>query len=106
PVPCKCRLGHSPRAERVSLRMFWRVCLAGSLPQTSVLGFSGVKTMFRHVVAAAAVALMISAPAFAADSENLQTFRAVQKQVLQYPHFTIFDDVDVQVNSGAVTLTG
>jgi len=62
--------------------------------------------MFRHVVAAAAAALMISAPAFAADSENLQTFRAVQKQVLQYPHFTIFDDVEVQVNSGAVTLTG
>lgn len=62
--------------------------------------------MFRHFLATAAVALMIATPAFAADSENLQTFRAVQKQVLQYPHFTIFDDVNVQVNSGTVTLTG
>jgi osmotically-inducible protein OsmY len=62
--------------------------------------------MFRHVFAAAVMALMFAAPAVAADSENLQTFRAVQKQILQYSHFTIFDDVDVQVNSGAVTLTG
>lgn len=62
--------------------------------------------MFRHVLAAAVMALMFAAPAVAADSENLQTFRAVQKQILQYSHFTIFDDVDVQVNSGAVTLTG
>ena len=62
--------------------------------------------MVTRFLAAAAVVLTVGAPAFAADSENLQTFRAVQKQVLQYPHFTIFDDVDVQVNDGAVTLLG
>jgi osmotically-inducible protein OsmY len=62
--------------------------------------------MFKHLFVATAVALMFAAPAFATDSDNLQTFRAVQKQVLQYSHFTIFDDVDVQVNNGAVTLTG
>jgi hyperosmotically inducible protein len=62
--------------------------------------------MFRKIFTAAALMLALGAPAFAADSENLQTFRAVQKQVLQYPHFTIFDDVDVQVDNGAVKLTG
>lgn len=62
--------------------------------------------MFRRFIAAAAVVLALGAPAVAADSENLQTFRAVQKQVLQYPHFTIFDDVNVQVDNGAVKLLG
>src|SRR5262247_1369346 len=63
-------------------------------------------TMFKTFLLAAAVVLMTCAPALAADSENLQTFRAVQQQVLQYPHFTIFDNVDVQVDNGAVKLTG
>jgi osmotically-inducible protein OsmY len=62
--------------------------------------------MFTRLFAAAAVVMTLGAPAFAADSDNLQTFRAVQKQVLQYSHFTIFDDVDVQVDGGAVKLTG
>ena len=62
--------------------------------------------MFRRFLAAAAVVLALAAPAFAADSENLQTLRAVQKQVLQYTHFTIFDDVNVQVDNGAVRLIG
>jgi hyperosmotically inducible protein len=62
--------------------------------------------MFKQFLVAATLALTFAAPALAADSENLQTFRAVQKQVLQYPHFTIFDDVDVQVNGGMVTLVG
>jgi hyperosmotically inducible protein len=62
--------------------------------------------MFRRSLAVAAVVLALAAPAFAADSENLQLFRAVQKQVLQYTHFTIFDDVNVQVDNGAVKLLG
>jgi len=54
-----------------------------------------------------AIALFIAvAPARAADKENLQVFRDVQRQVLQYPHFTIFDSVDAQVDHGIVTLTG
>jgi hyperosmotically inducible protein len=42
----------------------------------------------------------------AADQENLQLFRDVQKQVLRYAHFTIFDSVNTQINDGVVTLTG
>lgn len=61
--------------------------------------------MLRNILAAAMV-LALGTPAFAAGSENLQLFRAVQKQVLQYPHFTIFDTVNVQVDNGAVKLTG
>jgi len=62
--------------------------------------------MFARFIAAAVAVLALSAPAFAADTENLQTFREVQKQVLRYTHFTIFDNVDTQVNDGVVTLTG
>ena len=59
------------------------------------------------VMTAAVVALMtISAPASAAESVNLQLFRDVQRQVLRYPHFTIFDSVNANVNNGHVTLVG
>ena len=62
--------------------------------------------MFRIFLATAAALLTVSAPALAADSANLQTLRAVQKQVLEYPHFTIFDTVNAQVDNGTVRLTG
>jgi len=52
------------------------------------------------------VVLLWSIPSAAADSENLQLFREVQRQVLQYPHFTIFDSVHIQVDNGRVTLIG
>ena len=63
--------------------------------------------MLARLMTAAVVALlMFSAPAGAADSENLQLFRDVQRQVLRYPHFTIFDSVHANVNDGHVTLVG
>lgn len=62
--------------------------------------------MFKRFAATAAVVLAMSAPAWASDPANLQLFRQVQKQVLQYPHFTIFDDVNTQIDNGVVTLTG
>ena len=62
--------------------------------------------MFSKLIAAAAIVLTMSAPAFAADSGNLQLFREVSKQVLRYPHFTVFDNVQAEVNQGVVTLTG
>jgi hyperosmotically inducible protein len=61
--------------------------------------------MFARYVAAALVLLAVSTPAFA-QKDNLQTFRAVQREVLRYPHFTIFDSVNAQVENGVVTLTG
>lgn len=62
--------------------------------------------MFARYVAAAVVMLTMSTPTWAADRENLQVFNDVQKQVLRYPHFTIFDSVKAQVDQGVVTLSG
>jgi hyperosmotically inducible protein len=62
--------------------------------------------MLAKFLTAAALALTISAPAVAADSQNLQLFRDVQRQVLRYPHFTIFDSVQAKVDDGHVTLVG
>jgi hyperosmotically inducible protein len=67
--------------------------------------------MLRKVTATAALVIALGAfgfttPAAAANNENLQLFRAVQKQVLNYTHFTIFDSVNMQINEGTVTLTG
>ena len=62
--------------------------------------------MLTRSIAAAAVVLAMSAPAFATDSENLQVFRDVSRQVLRYPHFTVFDNIQAEVNEGVVTLTG
>ena len=67
--------------------------------------------MLRKLAASAALVITLGAfgfttPAAAADNENLQLFRAVQKQVLNYTHFTIFDSVNTQINDGVVELTG
>ena len=62
--------------------------------------------MFAKFSAAIAVVLVASAPALAGESKNLQLYREVQRQVLQYPHFTIFDSVHIAVDDGRVTLLG
>ena len=62
--------------------------------------------MFARFIAVAAVVLAMTAPALAANSGNLQVFRNVSKQVLQYPNFTVFDNVQAEINEGVVTLTG
>lgn len=65
--------------------------------------------MLARSFTAALLLLALSTPALAQGSGtkgNLQTFRAVQREVLRYPHFTIFDSVNMQVDEGVVTLTG
>ena len=63
--------------------------------------------MLARFIATALVVLAVAASAGATEpKENLQVFRAVQRQVLQYPHFTIFDSVSAQVDNGTVTLVG
>jgi len=62
--------------------------------------------MLSRLLTAVVVVLSASAPAGAAGSENLQLFRDVQRQVLRYTHFTIFDSVHANVDNGHVTLTG
>jgi hyperosmotically inducible protein len=62
--------------------------------------------MLNRIAAVALLLLGLTATSWAADTENLQLFRQVQRQVLGYPHFTIFDNVSAQVDAGAVVLTG
>lgn len=52
------------------------------------------------------VLLAMSAPAWAADRENLAIFQDVSRQVLRYPHFTIFDSIHAELREGVVTLSG
>ena len=64
--------------------------------------------MFARLAATTLIVLAVatSAGATTGHKENLQLFRDVQRQVLQYPHFTIFDSVSAQVDNGTVTLVG
>ncbi len=63
--------------------------------------------MFARLVVTSLVVLAAATSAGATgQKENLQVFRDVQRQVLQYPHFTIFDSVSAQVDRGTVTLVG
>ena len=59
-----------------------------------------------RILATVVVMLAMSAPAWAADRENLAIFRDVSRQILQYSRFTIFDSVHAQVHDGVVTLSG
>src|SRR5688572_32232476 len=62
--------------------------------------------MMTRFTAAVLVMLVLAVPARAAGAEDLQIFRDVQKQVLRYSQFTIFDTVNAQIEDGVVTLTG
>src|SRR2546422_966084 len=62
--------------------------------------------MFARIIAAVTVVFALSAPAWAADRKDLQVVRDVQKQVLTYPQFSIFDTVHMQIDEGVVTLLG
>ena len=62
--------------------------------------------MLARLVATALVVLAATSAGATERKENLQVFREVQRQVLQYPHFTIFDSVSAQVDNGTVTLVG
>jgi len=61
--------------------------------------------MGKIYVALAAI-LLIAMPASARSSSDFQVFKAVEEQVLRYPHYSIFDSVHAQVDDGVVTLTG
>ena len=62
--------------------------------------------MFARFAATVIVMLAMSAPAWAAQRDDLQIFRDLSRQVLGYPNFTIFDSVNAQVEDGVVILTG
>ena len=61
--------------------------------------------MWTRILASASLVLTLAATA-AAQPTTLQIFRGVQRQVLTYPHFTVFDSVNAQIADGTVILTG
>src|SRR6188768_2371139 len=76
---------------------------------------SGGTIMSRTFLSAALVLMALVAPASAAERASrepvaptaskdatLQLFKDVQKQVLGYPQFSIFDSVHIAIDNGAV----
>jgi hyperosmotically inducible protein len=61
--------------------------------------------MTGRLIGALLMLVTAAAPAVA-QREDLQIFRDVQKQVLRYPHFTIYDSVHAGIEGGVVVLTG
>jgi osmotically-inducible protein OsmY len=64
--------------------------------------------MWMRIAAIVLVTGMTTGPVWAGQPErkNLQVMRDISKKVNGYTNFTIFDDVDAQVDEGVVTLTG
>jgi hyperosmotically inducible protein len=64
--------------------------------------------MLRKISGIAAVLLLSAAVASASaiDKKDLQVINDIQRSVNKYAYFTIFDDVNVAINNGVVTLTG
>ena len=61
--------------------------------------------MWTRFLGSVALVLALALPA-AAQQTSLQIFRSVQRQVLTYPHFTVFDSIHASIQDGTVTLTG
>src|SRR5687768_4157056 len=47
-----------------------------------------------------------SADAPRGDNTRAQLIRNIQREVLEYPHYTVYDSVKMQINGDAVTLLG
>lgn len=66
--------------------------------------------MWTRILASASLTLALAttaaAQAPAAQRTPSEIFRGVQRQVLTYPHFTVFDSVHARINDGTLTLTG
>jgi hyperosmotically inducible periplasmic protein len=71
--------------------------------------------MWTRFFACASLVLALTVPAAAqqpASAEasvgrtSLQLFRSVQRQVLTYPQFSVFDSIHAQIKDGTVTLSG
>ena len=71
--------------------------------------------MWTRILASASLVIALAVPAAAQQPTSaeasvgrtsLQLFRSVQRQVLTYPQFSVFDSINAQIKDGTVTLTG
>lgn len=63
-------------------------------------------TFRRLILPIAGVLLLSAGTAFAGDRKDFQIARDIASTVNRYSNFTIFDDVNVEVQDGLATLTG
>ena len=62
--------------------------------------------MRQKTAAAVILVALFATSAFADQKKDLQVFRAISEQVNRYTQFTIFDNIEAEVASGRVVLTG
>ena len=62
--------------------------------------------MFGKVLSVVALVALLGGTASAGERKDLQVFNDAARQVNRYTSFTIFDDVNIGVENGVVTLTG
>jgi hyperosmotically inducible protein len=62
--------------------------------------------MFRRFVLTAVMLASAAGLARAGERKDLQIFNDIARQVNRYVYFTVFDDVNADVEGGVVTLTG
>lgn len=62
--------------------------------------------MLKNAALTLCVAACVATSAFAQERKDLQVFRDISKQVQRYTQFTIFDNVEADVNDGHVVLSG
>ena len=62
--------------------------------------------MWTRFLVSLGLGLALATSAAAQPRTSQEIFRGVQRQVLSYSHFTVFDSVNAQIKDGAVTLTG
>jgi osmotically-inducible protein OsmY len=70
--------------------------------------------MFARVITVVGIVLALLAPTVAhaagapaaSQDNNLRLFRSIQRTVLEYPHYTVFDMVRAEIENGVVTLAG
>ena len=60
----------------------------------------------KFVASAVLLVLMAAATASAQDRRDVRLADLIGRSVISYSHFTIFDDINAQVENGVVTLTG
>jgi osmotically-inducible protein OsmY len=82
--------------------------LVGAVKPSGSCGLFQERGMRTRTAAIVLVAGLTASAAWAGQDErkNLQVMRDISRQVTGYTRFTIFDDVDAQVDKGVVTLTG
>jgi hyperosmotically inducible periplasmic protein len=76
------------------------------VPAGAANAAGGFVMNFRWFIASALLLLALAAPASAQDRRDVRLADLIGRSITGYTQFTIFDDINAQVESGVVTLSG